>query len=126
MGLYLPALNRAKLFIHNIINLKDNLPWDEELNNDSLKEWVLIANKFNTDSDKFQITVPRFVGNYKDSYELIACVDASKAMYGCVIYLRCVESGEINFLLAKNRIISGSLMTRTIPECYQCISVLNV
>ena len=114
MGMYLPTMNRAKLFLHNLIKA-GKLAWDEDINEEHLKQWKLIANQFNSNIDKIKFSVPRFVGDYSSSYELVAFVDASKDLYGVVIYIKCVNTGNLCFLVGKNKVVSKNLLGKSIP-----------
>lgn len=114
MGMYLPTLNRAKLFLHEIVS-EGNVAWDVVVDKNKLKDWRNISNQYNNNCTKFDLEIPRFIGNYNDHYELIACVDASKLIYGAVVYIKCIKSGKVNFLLSKNRIVSKSLEHESIP-----------
>ena len=114
LGIILPTLNRAKVFLHELI-VDDDIGWDDEISENKLKEWRNIAIQFNQNATKVELSVPRFVGKYEDTFNLIACVDASKAMYGVVIYIKCNKTDKISFLLAKNKIVSKSLDGKSIP-----------
>ena len=114
MGMYLPTLNRAKLFLHNL-NFTQNLAWDENIDCNNLNQWKLIANQFNANINKIQFSIPRFVGNYNASYELFAFVDASKDFYGVVIYIKCTNDENLYFLVGKNKIVSKNLLGKSIP-----------
>ena len=110
-GICLPILNRARLFMHRLQVIKD-LDWDTHLSRELLREWGNIAKQVNNSP---VIEVPRSFGNRKDTYDLLCFTDASKSLYGCVVYLRNVITGEITFLHAKNRVINEQLKEKTMP-----------
>ncbi|XP_068231971.1 uncharacterized protein [Palaemon carinicauda] len=58
----------------------------------------------------------RCVGERTDEYKLEAYVDASKRVYGVIVYLCNIRSGERSFLLAKNRLIGSKLHGKSIPS----------
>ncbi|XP_066981068.1 uncharacterized protein [Macrobrachium rosenbergii] len=61
-------------------------------------------------------TCNRCVGERTDEYKLEAYVDASKRVYGVVVYLCNMRSGERSFVLAKNRLIGSKLHEKSIPS----------
>ena len=105
-----PLLNRARLFMHRLQCMKD-LDWDDRLSSDLMKEWSCICRQINNSPE---IEIKRCIGRKDDSYELIAFCDSSKDIYGTVLYAKNLRTGELNFLLAKNRII-GKSNSNTIP-----------
>ena len=107
-----PILNRSRLFLHKLQCSKD-LKWDDKLSKESLNEWRNIVKQANA-SPPMQID--RSVGSRADKYCLIACTDASREMYGMVLYMRNITTGKSSFLLAKNRIVNSKLATKTIPS----------
>ena len=70
-----------------------------------MKEWSCICRQINNAPE---IEIKRCIGRKDDSYELIAFCDSSKDIYGTVLYAKNLRTGELNFLLAKNRIIGKS------------------
>ena len=106
-----PMLNRARIFMHALQCDKD-VGWDSKLTELQMRTWANICNQLN---NKPAISIPRFVGRRDGSYRLIACTDASKIMYGCVLYIEDCATGRKSFLLAKNRIVSKQLESKTIP-----------
>lgn len=89
-----PLLNRGRLFLHKLQCDRD-LSWDQKLSTDAIKTWKNIARKFK-----------RFIGRRSDAIRLIACTDASRDIYGNVVYIQNVESGEKTFVFAKNRLVN--------------------
>ena len=57
----------------------------------------------------------RFVGVRGSRFSLQAFSDASRLMIGCVVFIRDEISGEVNFVLAKNRIVGTNLDGKSIP-----------
>ena len=87
------------------------MKWDTKLNADLLKTWKNICHQVNNAPS---LQIPRFIGSRSSSYELVAYVDASQHMYGSAVYIVDVESQKTSFLLAKNRIVSSVLKTKSI------------
>lgn len=110
LGLLLPTLNRAKLFLHSLHNRTSN--WDESLNETETREWQLIYKQFNSSKPP---KVSRYMGDYVQNYDLIAYCDASKDFYGCVLYLRACNSTDLKFVLARNRLVTKSQQSKSIP-----------
>ena len=110
LGILTPILNRAKLFLH-ALQVK-SIKWDAVLSENELKEWRLICRQFNNGKE---FIIPRYLGELDSNYELIAFCDASKELYGCVIYLSEVNSGNMKFLLAKNRVVAKNRQTKSLP-----------
>ena len=107
----LPLLNRAKLYLQSIQN-DTSLGWDEEIEQDRLKEWVLTAEQLNR-SDEYEID--RYIGPRNGKYTLLACTDASRSLYGVVVYIMNNDTGEKSLLLSKNKVVTKSLNVRSIP-----------
>ena len=89
------------------------LSWDKKLDREKLREWKNISLQFN--KSKF-ITVQRSCGSKTDSYKLIGYTDASGQIYGVVIYLMNVNTGRMNLIMTKNRIVNRTLESKTIPS----------
>jgi hypothetical protein len=111
LGILLPTLNRAKLFFHKI-QMDTSLSWDGVLSETLLRTWRKIAKQLN---DSVELSIPRSLGDYKSSFDLIAFTDASKDLYGCVVYLFEVSTQKITFLCGKNRVVGSSLASKSIP-----------
>lgn len=107
-----PLMNRCRLFLHQLQCNKE-LGWDDQLSAEFIKEWASIAKQANAAPP---IKVCRFVGCRSDSFRLIACTDASRQMYGVVIYLHNLSSNQMSFLSARNRIVNTKLVTKSIPS----------
>lgn len=110
-GYNLPVMNRARLFLHSL-QINNNITWDSILDDKLLHEWKLIAHQLNNSK---QLEVPRFVGESNHSYRLVAFTDSSKELYGTTLYLHNLNTNQINFLLAKNRVVTKQLSSKSIP-----------
>ena len=117
-----PLFNRARLFMHGL-QCKSDLGWDCKLPPDDLKEWGNICKQLNSSPN---LSVPRYIGNRDGTYNLIAFTDASSAIYGTVVYIQCVESGKVSYLLSKNRIVGKVMESRTTPALEFAAIVLGV
>ena len=107
-----PLLNRARIYMHEL-QCSNSIGWDDKLNESQLSNWKNISRQVNSSPS---IQVPRFVGKRDESYNLIVCTDASRDMYGAVVYLERCSDGSISFLSAKNRIVGKQLEGKTIPS----------
>ena len=107
-----PILNRARLYMHEL-QCEKNMVWDKKLNPDQQREWRNISAQVNNASP---ISIPRCVGSRNGSYRLVCFTDASQVIYGCVIYLQNVDTNDVNFILAKNRIVGKGYDSKTIPS----------
>jgi len=117
-----PVMNRSRLFLHNLQCNKD-LAWDTILPAELLKEWRNITKQANSAPT---IRVSRCVGSLRDTYDLVACTDASKVMYGVVLYLYNVQTKVVSFVRAKNRIVNTKLFNKSIPSLELQAIVLGV
>ena len=106
-----PLLNRARLFLHEL-QCSKTLGWDARLSDDMLRTWKNICNQLRNVPP---IEIPRYVGDRKDSYRLVAFVDSSKDIYGTVLYIQCLRTKKVSFVLSKNRIVGKQLDSKTIP-----------
>ena len=107
-----PCLNRARLFLHSL-QCDQNLQWDDELSPERVKQWKLVCRQFNKIP---QIEISRNVGEREDDYELIGFSDASKLIYGTVLYLKNLRTNTISYIGAKNRIVNPKMSTKSIPS----------
>ena len=117
-----PLLNRARIFMHKL-QCDKSINWDQQLSHESLREWKNICKQLNNVPE---ITVNRCVGQRNGRYKLIAFTDASKLLYGTVIYIEDKDTNKISFLLAKNRVLSQQLETKGIPSLEFQAAVLGV
>ena len=106
-----PLLNRSRLFLHNL-QCDQNLGWDKFLSKDLQRQWKNIVKQANS---ALPVEIPRFVGSRQDSYRLIAFSDSSKQMFG-VVFIQSVSTCNVNFLLAKNRIVGQNMSSKSIPS----------
>ena len=111
LGIQLPVLNRAKLFM-NKLQLNTSLGWDTKLGNDLLKEWRNISAQTNVD---IPFSVPRRLENYDADCNLVIYVDASKDFMGCVVFLNTDLDLELKFVLSKNKLLNQNMKNKTIP-----------
>lgn len=111
-SVYAPLLLRAKLFLQKL-QLDRDLSWDTVLPVVLQREWSNITKQTNSSP---LVELPRFVGERKSKFSLIAFTDASKDAYGVVVYIRDLNANTINYLLAKNRLLNSSLSRKTIPQ----------
>ena len=113
LGILTPILNRAKFFLH-ALQVK-SVKWDAVLSEKELKEWRLICRQFNNGKE---FIISRYLGELDGNYELIEFCDASKELYGCIICLSEVNSGNMKFLLAKNRVVAKNKLS--LFRCLSC------
>ena len=90
-----------------------NLGWDEKISDDRICEWHNIVRQANATP---VIEIKRCEGCSDDCYNLIAFADSSQVMYGTVIYIQNVRTNEVDFILAKNHIVSDTLESKSIPS----------
>ena len=114
-----PILNRAKIFLHEL-QVDKTLDWDNKLSPERLKLWANICIQVNNAP---KIEIPRFIGKRDESYKLIAFVDSSSLIYGCVIYLQNELTDEVSFVVAKNKMVSTQLNSKSIPSL-ELLSIL--
>ena len=110
-GFNMPILNRSRLFMH-MLQCKQDLGWDKVLSPDIQRQWKNISKQANASS---LLKIDRFVGPRDGTYRILAFTDASHVLYGTVLYLEHVESGNLSFIQAKNRMINPQLKTKSIP-----------
>ena len=106
-----PLLNRARLFLHNL-QCRTDLGWDTTLSKAELNEWRNISKQFNSSGT---VNVSRTFGSRRSKYTLVAFTDSSKQIYGTVLYLKNNRNERLSFVLARNRLVSKQLATKTIP-----------
>ena len=107
-----PMLNRARIFMHDLQN-DSKLGWDETLEAPLLKTWQNIANQLN---ESPRVEINRNVGSRSSQYELLAYVDASKQFYGTAVYLFDKNENKVSFLLAKNKMITKNLKSKSVAS----------
>ena len=107
-----PVFNRSRVFMHGL-QCDKSLGWDDPLSQERMKEWRCISKQANATPE---IKIKRFVGERDASYRLLSCVDASSLMYGAVLYVENMDTGEVSFVMAKNRMVNTNLKTKSIPS----------
>ena len=107
-----PIINRSRLFLHRLQCSRD-FGWDTLLPGDLIKEWKNIVRQANSSP---VVKIQRCVGSVQDSYRLVACTDASKQIYGVVVYLHNLATGKVSFVQAKNRIVNSNLCSKSVPS----------
>ena len=111
-NLYAPILLRAKLFLQRLLTNPD-IAWDTQLSHELQKEWQSICKQVNSAP---AVEIPRSIGARDSNYSLVAMTDASKDAYGTVIYIKDLNTGQVSYLTAKNRLINTSTSKKTIPS----------
>ena len=79
--------------------------WDERFQSDQLREWVNICKQLNSVPE---IPIKRFVGQRDDPFKLVAYCDASKDIYGVVLYILSLRAKEVIFFFLKIELSVGS------------------
>ena len=111
-NLYAPILLRAKLFLQRLL-AGSVATWDAKLSPELQKEWQSICRQANTAP---AVSMPRCVGARDSNFALIAMTDASKDAYGAVVYIKNLETDQVSYLTAKNRLINTTTAKKTIPS----------
>ena len=112
LGIYAPLLNRARIFLQKL-QCDKSVDWDTPIQSNLQKEWSCITKQTNKVP---VISINRFIGCRDSSYHLIAYTDASKLLYGVVIYILDINTGKLSFLMAKSRVVSTKLDMKSIPS----------
>ena len=111
-GFNLPLMNRARLFMQGL-QCDRSLDWDTNISTELFREWKNICFQVNS-TPTFKIN--RFIGPRGESYNLYAFTDSSKQILGVVIFIVNDKTKEMSFLMAKNRLISKNLESKSIPS----------
>ena len=98
--------------MHELQN-DSKLGWDTTLDAQLLKTWQNIAKQLN---DSLRVEIARHVGGRNSQYELLAYVDASKEFYGTVLYLYDKIENKVSFLMAKNKMITNNLKSKSVAS----------
>ena len=106
-----PVLNRAKLFLQKV-QLSKDLNWDTKFPKELQHEWRKISKQANSTP---LVKLNRCLGSKTDDYNLVAFTDASKLLYGVVIYLLNNITGSVSYLLSKTRVVNSAGSKKTIP-----------
>ena len=112
LGLYLPVVLRAKLFLQKINN-EEKLKWDDVISEKNQRKWKNICKFVNNSEETW---IERSMGSRSDTYSLICFTDAGAEAYGCVIYLYNSTQNKLSFLSASNHLLNKQLKNKTIPE----------
>ncbi|XP_064620787.1 uncharacterized protein LOC135483687 [Lineus longissimus] len=121
LGFFAPTHIRAKMFIQKL--WRENLQWDEPMSEELHNEWI------NLNQDLLAataITVPRpyFSSMQTDApYQLHVFCDASAGAYGCVVYLRQVNTNTVSIVMSKARVTP--VKTLTIPRAELMAALLG-
>ncbi|XP_066989228.1 uncharacterized protein [Macrobrachium rosenbergii] len=107
-----PILNRSRMFMHGLQCRKD-MGWDDLLPEKLQREWKNIVKQANA---SLPISIPRVVGSRNSRFKLIACCDASKSLFGVVVYIQDLVTNCLSFVCAKNRIVNVQLESKSIPS----------
>ena len=93
------------------LQCQKHLGWDKVLTDEQQREWKNIARQCNSAP---ALKLDRSMGSRSSKYNIVVFTDVSRDICGCITYLQEVESSSLNFVSAKNRIISKSLATKSI------------
>ncbi|XP_068226482.1 uncharacterized protein [Palaemon carinicauda] len=107
-----PILNRARLFLHRL-QCRPELDWDEKLTAPLINEWKNICKQANSAPS---VDFPRNFGARTDKYELVGFADSSKVLFGAAVYLYNINTNKIYFILARNKLVSKQLESKSIPS----------
>ena len=109
-----PLLNRARLFAHKLQCISvSEIGWDDPLSEITLKEWRLICKQVNKNPG---MSICRSVGARTSRYSLLCFGDASRDLIGCVLYIKNLDTGKVNFLQSRNKIVGQNLQGKSIPS----------
>ena len=112
LNIHLPLINRAKMYMREL-QIDKHLKWDDQLSPDRLREWRNICRQVNNVPP---IELPRMIGGRNDKYSLHAFTDAFKSIYGVVIYAKNECTGQISYLLSKNKLVNNKMLGKSIPS----------
>ena len=107
-----PVFNRPRLFLNKLQN-QPQLGWDTVLDKEVVREWRNICKQINCADPT---PVRRNIGSRDDEYRLVCFSDASKQIYAAVAYMQNLRTNEVSFILGKNRIVSKTLDSKSIPS----------
>ena len=120
LNIYAPMLNRAKLFLQKV-QLNASLGWDKQFPKELQREWTRICRQVNGCPP---IELPRQFGDRNDEYSLFAFKDASKELYGAVIYIKNLSTGKVSYFISKVKVVCSSNLKKTIPALeFQAITL---
>ena len=107
-----PLLNRARMFIHEL-QCDASHDWDSKLSGARVKCWRNISKQVNSSPN---LILPRYLGDRNEKFNIVCFSDASKKLYGCVLYFQNVETLELKFVMSKTRVINKQLENKGIPS----------
>ncbi|XP_068237328.1 uncharacterized protein [Palaemon carinicauda] len=107
-----PILNRARLFLHRL-QCRPELDWDEKLTAPLINEWKNICKQANSAPS---VEFSRNFGARTDKYKLVGFADSSKVLFGAAVYLYNINTNKIYFILARNKLVSKQLESKSIPS----------
>ncbi|XP_059050688.1 uncharacterized protein LOC131845624 [Achroia grisella] len=103
MGWIAPVVIVAKIFIQKL--WKSGLPWDNELTEDLLTEWLIYREEL---INLEEILIPRWLQyTHNCKTELHAFADASQSAYAAVVYLRVIDNDGrvyVHLVTAKTKV----------------------
>ena len=106
-----PILNRARIFVHDL-QCDKSLSWDDDISKSKIADWKNLSSQVNS---SHPIHFPRYLGDRKSSFDLLCFTDASKKMYGYVIYLRENISNRVSLLCSKSKLVNTQLSGKGVP-----------
>ena len=86
--------------------------WDKKLPESYISRYKVACKKLN--SLPF-VSIPRCIGNFNDTYQLVSFCDASRKLIGAVIYVKNVTTGCVQLLWAKNKMVTENLDRKSTP-----------
>lgn len=123
IGFISPVIVVAKQIMQKLW-LSCNTGWDDELESAIVDCWKMFRSQL-TLIDSFEI--PRCIKCVSSKiFEIHAFGDASEKAYGCVVYIRTLDSNDkyvVRLLCSKSKI--APLKTQTIPRLELCASLLT-
>ena len=79
------------------------------LSTDLQRKWRNIAKQCNNAP---ALKINRHIGPRRGNYNIVVCTDASRNIYGCVLYLQHAESGNLSFVHAKKHLVNKQLHSK--------------
>ena len=107
-----PLMNRARLFAHKLQS-DSKTGWDDTISVTDQKEWKNISRQLNSAPS---LSINRCVGSRFSEYELAIFTDASKFIYGSVLYLRDKTTGVLSYVRSTNRMVTKLLKSKSMPS----------
>ena len=98
LGIFLPVTIKARIFLQKL--WKQKLGWDNELNEELMREWSEIRDDLRS---CLKLTIPRSTSLGKGDVLHVFC-DASESAYGCAVYRVNKQKKISRLLVAKARV----------------------